>query len=213
MENDLDCLFCVYQHVTPDGDVFYVGKGTSGRARNLSIKRAPKHEAVVRHYGAANIRVIVFPCSSEEEALEAERRIIRDLLKQGVNLTNVKSTTDKPNPVPRPVVKQVACAECGQTFSFGPRSRAVYCNDLCRQRAWHKRKDAAGNGVWANNTSGVTGVHWFVASQKWQAAIVVGGKYHFLGTFVKFEDAVAARKQAEKALRPPKSDGSVPVRY
>ena len=49
-----------------------------------------------------------------------------------------------------------------------------------------------------NNTSGVTGVTWHSRDNVWQARIKVNYKYIHLGYFDKFEDAVAARKQAEE---------------
>jgi hypothetical protein len=49
-----------------------------------------------------------------------------------------------------------------------------------------------------NNTSGVTGVSWAHDKQKWLADIRVDGKQIYIGRFDDFEDAVAARKAAEK---------------
>ena len=46
----------------------------------------------------------------------------------------------------------------------------------------------------SHNTSGVTGVCWYKNRSKWRAYI----SEELLGDFDKFEDAVAARKQAEK---------------
>lgn len=53
-----------------------------------------------------------------------------------------------------------------------------------------------------NNTSGVTGVHKVVRgnNEYWAARIDFKGKGKHLGYFKHFEDAVAARKQAEKDL-------------
>ena len=48
-----------------------------------------------------------------------------------------------------------------------------------------------------NNSSGVTGVVWNKQCGKWMAQIVADGTRHYLGLFVKFDDAVAARKSAE----------------
>lgn len=45
-----------------------------------------------------------------------------------------------------------------------------------------------------SNTSGVAGVFWLKDRSKWRATI----SQKILGNFKKFEDAVAARKQAEK---------------
>jgi hypothetical protein len=49
-----------------------------------------------------------------------------------------------------------------------------------------------------NNTSGITGVRWIVEMQKWRAQISVNGKYHHLGLFEDFNEAVERRKLAEK---------------
>ena len=49
-----------------------------------------------------------------------------------------------------------------------------------------------------NNTSGVTGVSWSSNRNKWVAQIKINNKSIFLGRFDNFEDAVAARKEAEE---------------
>lgn len=51
-----------------------------------------------------------------------------------------------------------------------------------------------------NNTSGVKGVYWDRAREKWVAQIEFQGKNYRLGRFEDIEDAAAARKEAEKAL-------------
>ena len=51
-----------------------------------------------------------------------------------------------------------------------------------------------------NNTSGVPGVDWCASSQAWRATIGFKGRRHYLGKFPLFEDAVLARRQAERAL-------------
>lgn len=50
----------------------------------------------------------------------------------------------------------------------------------------------------SNNTSGRTGVSWLKSLSKWQAQIVNDGKIKYLGVYENFDDAVFARKQAEK---------------
>lgn len=49
-----------------------------------------------------------------------------------------------------------------------------------------------------NNTSGVTGVEWVPASNKWKAVILFKGRRYYLGCYEKFEDAVKARKRGEE---------------
>ena len=50
------------------------------------------------------------------------------------------------------------------------------------------------------NTSGTMGVLWDKTRQRWRAQIVSHGKCYNLGRFKNYEDAVAARKKAEKEL-------------
>jgi len=49
-----------------------------------------------------------------------------------------------------------------------------------------------------DNISGVTGVCWFKARSKWHVRVKVCGKDRHIGYFADFEQAVAARKEAEK---------------
>lgn len=51
-----------------------------------------------------------------------------------------------------------------------------------------------------SNISGVTGVGWREERQKWHARITVCYRTKHIGCFDKFEDAVAARKAAEKRI-------------
>lgn len=48
-----------------------------------------------------------------------------------------------------------------------------------------------------NNTSGVKGVYWNKRERRWKAAISINDKTIHLGTFIRKEDAVAKRKDAE----------------
>lgn len=74
-----------------------------------------------------------------------------------------------------------------------------YCPENCR---WIDHKDNSRNrGVKRLNKSGVTGVVWRKARSgdggAWRASIMVDGKNISLGTYANFDDAVAARKEAE----------------
>ena len=53
-------------------------------------------------------------------------------------------------------------------------------------------------GIVSNNTSGVTGVNFHKCQKKWRAYIRVDGKHIELGHFDDFNDAVKARRNAEK---------------
>ena len=63
--------------------------------------------------------------------------------------------------------------------------------------------------VRSNNTSGVTGVDWRKNKRRWRATICFKGTRRYLGSFVRFEDAVAAREKAEEELRELYGDAAV----
>lgn len=65
-------------------------------------------------------------------------------------------------------------------------------------RAVDKTQNQMNMGLKSNNKSGITGVYWDTAHGKWKATIQAYGKRHNLGTFINFEDAVKARKEAEQ---------------
>ena len=48
------------------------------------------------------------------------------------------------------------------------------------------------------NTSGVKGVYWHKNKEKWQANIQIDNKLLYLGIFDSKQDAIQARKDAEK---------------
>ena len=49
----------------------------------------------------------------------------------------------------------------------------------------------------SNNKSGVVGVVWREHCRRWQASIMFKGTRHNLGMYEQFDDAVAARREAE----------------
>lgn len=69
--------FYVYLHKTPDGRVFYVGKGSKKRAFELSPSRRNKyHNNIVKKYGKDKIEIQLIPCAYETEAWMLERALI-----------------------------------------------------------------------------------------------------------------------------------------
>lgn len=67
-------------------------------------------------------------------------------------------------------------------------------------RAVARAHNAKNKGLWSRNTSGAYGVSWDKARHRWQVTIKSGGRLVHLGRFVSFDDAVAARKTAERNL-------------
>jgi hypothetical protein len=70
-------------------------------------------------------------------------------------------------------------------------------NKLDNLRLATNKQNGKNLRIKSNNTSGVTGVTWDKANNKWRSVIKADGKSISLGRFIKFEDAVKARKNAE----------------
>ena len=73
-------------------------------------------------------------------------------------------------------------------------------NRKCNLRRATDSQNAMNRHTHSNNTSGVKGVGWKKEYQKWCAYICKNYKQTHLGYFDNFEDAVMARKNAEKEL-------------
>ena len=79
----------------------------------------------------------------------------------------------------------------GHTTSCGCKPSGTFIDGTCIELLRSKT-------IRRNNTSGVTGVEWVPAANKWKAIICFKGRRHYLGCYGNFEDAVEARKQAEE---------------
>lgn len=71
-------------------------------------------------------------------------------------------------------------------------------NRLSNLRIVTNQQNCMNRKLVSNNTSGVTGVYWNKGMSKWQAQIMYKRKYMYLGCYDNIEDAVKARKDAEK---------------
>lgn len=71
-------------------------------------------------------------------------------------------------------------------------------NRIANLRAATKSENQRNAGLRFDNKSGCPGVCWYKQTGKWVANITLGNKRKHLGFFDKLEDAIAARKQADK---------------
>jgi hypothetical protein len=71
-------------------------------------------------------------------------------------------------------------------------------NLLSNLRAVSIAENAKNRGLLKSNSSGVIGVSWHKSKNKWQANICVQNKRIALGRYENFDDAVRARKEAER---------------
>lgn len=80
--------FYTYLHCKPNGDPFYVGKGTGNRSRNFINGRNRHHKNIVAKHGVDNIQVFIFECDSEQQAFDDEIQQIAQLRREGYELVN-----------------------------------------------------------------------------------------------------------------------------
>jgi hypothetical protein len=72
-------------------------------------------------------------------------------------------------------------------------------NRICNLRLASATLNAQNASVRNDNTSGVQGVSWHKASNKWVVQISKKGKSTHIGLFATIDEATEARKQAELA--------------
>lgn len=73
-------------------------------------------------------------------------------------------------------------------------------NRLANLRGVSRSENLHNTAPCKRNKSGVKGVFWIERLGKWQAYISTAGKRRVLGCYAQFDDAVAARRGAERAL-------------
>ena len=74
----------------------------------------------------------------------------------------------------------------------------TYDNRKYNLRVCTNSQNNMNRGLQSNNKSGITGVCWNKNKNKWEAQIYLNGKHIHLGLYIKKEDAIDARKKAEK---------------
>jgi hypothetical protein len=73
-------------------------------------------------------------------------------------------------------------------------------NNFINLRSVSQAENNKNASIRSTNTSGVTGVSWVKSSEKWRVQIRNSGVDVTIGTYANFDEAVIARKAAEKAL-------------
>lgn len=80
----------VYIHSRPDGEAFYIGKGTGRRAWDFSPKRRTAHHRnIMAKYGRENIIIEIIPAMYEAEAMMLERVHIALARQRGDRIANL----------------------------------------------------------------------------------------------------------------------------
>ena len=82
-------------------------------------------------------------------------------------------------------------------------------NDITNLRMVTHHENTLNASMRKDNKSGCVGVIWHKARRKWMAYIAVNKKPKYLGLFDSIDEAVAARRQAEKENNYHPNHGSV----
>ena len=80
-------MFYTYAHYTPEGRLFYIGKGT-GRRANAEVSRNQHWRNVVKKHGKPDVQILA-NWNTEAEALDHERLLISCFRDMGMKLCNL----------------------------------------------------------------------------------------------------------------------------
>ena len=81
-------MFCTYAHYTPQGKLFYIGKGNSPARANYFSGRNNYWNKVVAKYGKPDVQILAH-WDTEEEALSHEVLLISCFREMGHQLCNI----------------------------------------------------------------------------------------------------------------------------
>ena len=86
-------MFCTYAHYTPEGRLFYIGKGSSVRRAHYMQGRNNYWCKVVAKYGKPVVKILA-EWLTEKEAFEHEIALIKKYRRQGLELCNLTDGGD-----------------------------------------------------------------------------------------------------------------------
>ena len=81
-------MFFTYAHYTPEGRLFYIGKGSSVRRAHQMLGRNNYWCKVVAKYGKPEVKILA-EWDTEQEAFEHEIALIKEYREQGLELCNL----------------------------------------------------------------------------------------------------------------------------
>jgi len=80
-------MFYTYAHYTPQGNLFYIGKG-QGRRANAEVSRNRHWRSVVNKYGKPEVQILAH-WKTQEEAFDHEKLLISCFRDMGFKLCNI----------------------------------------------------------------------------------------------------------------------------
>lgn len=87
--------------------------------------------------------------------------------------------------------------DCPNNMEVDHKNRNPLDNRKCNLRICTSQQNSFNTGMFSSNSSGHKGVYFDKSRDKWVAQIMVNEKKIFLGRFIRIEDAIKAREDAE----------------
>ena len=97
----------------------------------------------------------------------------------------------------KPILFHRLVMNCTEGMDIDHRFHKVNDNRKSQLREVTHSQNCMNRGIAKRNSSGVVGVSWHKARNKWIAKIYVNGKQIYLGAYINIEDAIQSRKDAE----------------
>jgi hypothetical protein len=171
-------IYYTYIHATPDGVVFYVGKGSDRRVYSMKDRSWEWYEEMQKHDGI--LMKIIRKFDTEQEAYDHEQELIKDYKAQGLKLVNKNDG----GPGPTGYIVTEARKQHLHNVLTGYKHKQVtcpHCNTSggeTSMKRWHFEK--------------CTG------AKNFRARVTVSGKRIHLGRFSTKQDALKAQENYYK---------------
>jgi hypothetical protein len=112
-------VFYTYAHYTPEGKLFYIGKGTGGRYKT-TLKRSKRWRSFVQTHGKPKMEILA-DWKTEQEALDHERFLIACFRDMGYELCNLADggKGSAGYKLPTEAKAKISASLIGNTYSIG----------------------------------------------------------------------------------------------
>lgn len=138
-----------------------------------------------------NTKPVIIDADDFEKVKNLEWKV--DTSNKGI-VSTTRAFGDRPVRLSRIVL----CCVKGNNFVVDHINRNIFDNRKCNLRKATFSQNNMNRSIQKNNSSGHAGVRWNKQRNVWNAQITINKRQIHLGCFIHLENAVKARKNAEK---------------